>query len=97
MEPRWLGIELLQTVSHSNNPFIVRLSTLKEQWLPICLNDPICRKRKIRGTAFGLEDPLFKRHLADVRRWGFAKAHQVWGTYVFGPYDAPPKIIHLGE
>ena len=91
------GIELLQTVSHSNNPFIVRVSTLKEQWLPICLNDPICRKRKIRGTAFGLEDPLFKRHVADVRRWGFSKAHQRWGTYVFGPYDAPPKVIHLGE
>lgn len=90
-------VPLLRTPGHSNNPHILRVSTFRDQWLPICLSDPVCTQWKMRGTAFGIENPLFKKHLLDIRQSGFEQAHTDWGTYVYGDYNAPAGIVHLGE
>lgn len=90
-------VDLIRTVAHSNNPFIVRVDKFRQEWLPACLNDPIYQQYDLRGQALGIEDPLFKRHIQDVRRLGFAGAHDLWGTYVFGKMGDPPRIVHLGE
>ena len=90
-------MDLIRTVAHSNNPFIVRVDKFRQEWLPTCLNDPICQQFDLRGQAFGIEDPLFKQHIQDVRRLGFTRAHNLWGTYVFGKINDPPRIVHLGE
>ena len=91
------SLPLLRTVCHSNNPALIRVSTFRHQWLPICLHDPLSRAMDLRGKAFGLENPLFKAHIKDVRRLGFTRAHKTWGTYVYGSYDDPHRIVHLGE
>jgi hypothetical protein len=90
-------IDLIRTVAHSNNPHLVRVEKLRKDWLPICLNDPLCQKMDLRGKAFGIENPLFKRHLHDVREMGFAQAQEKWGTYIYGEIGDPPRIKHLGE
>ncbi|MCP4748717.1 MAG: tetratricopeptide repeat protein [Desulfobacteraceae bacterium] len=94
-ETRWPQAKLIQTVCHSNNPSIRRTDVFKDTWLPICFKDPLCRvSSNLRGTAFGIEEPLFKQYLVDVRQMGFTKAHEKWGVYVYGDYETAPKIIH---
>ena len=91
------NISLLKTTGHSNNPHILRIATFRDQWLPVCLNDLTWEKRKMRGTSFGIEQPLFKRYMMDIRQSGFDQAHALWGTYIYGDYNAPAQIAHLGE
>lgn len=91
------GTDLIRTVAHSNNPHLVRVEKLRHDWLPICLNDPYRQKMDLRGKAFGIENPLFKRHMQDVRKTGFAQAHATWGTYIYGRIGDFPRIRHLGE
>lgn len=90
------GIPLMRTVAHSNNPSIIRTSTLRDNWLPLCMQDPIYSVMDLSGTAFGIEEPLFKRHIQDIRRMGFSRAHEMWGTYIYGSAGDPEKIVHLG-
>ena len=90
-------IDLIRTVAHSNNPHLVRVEKLRSDWLPICLNDPLCRNMDLSAKAFGIENPLFKRHMQDVRKMGFARAQEIWGTYIYGQIGDPPRIKHLGE
>jgi hypothetical protein len=90
-------IDLIRTVAHSNNPHLVRVEKFRTEWLPICLNDPHCQKMDLRGKAFGIENPLFKQHMHDVRKMGFTHAQEIWGTYIFGQIGDPPRIKHLGE
>ncbi|RJQ82982.1 MAG: hypothetical protein C4519_07340 [Desulfobacteraceae bacterium] len=96
-EPPGQGMPLLRTVAHSNNPSIVRTSKLRDEWLPVCLNDPFYVRRDLRATAYGIEEPLFKMHIQDVHAAGFQKAHDRWGTYLFGHIGDAARIIHLGE
>lgn len=91
------GVHLVRTPAHSNNPFIARMAKLRDEWLPLCQNDPFCQKIDLRGTAFGFENPLFKSHMADIRRDGFLEAHKKWGTYVYGKPGDSARIEHLGE
>jgi hypothetical protein len=91
------AIKLLKTVCYSNNPAVIRVSKLNDLWLPMCLNDPLCRQLDLHGSSIGLENTLFKSHIKDVRRLGFKQAHQNWGTYIYGAYSMPPHIVHLGE
>jgi hypothetical protein len=90
-------IDLIRTVAHSNNPHLVRVEKFRTEWLPICLNDSHCQKMDSRGKAFGIENPLFKQHMHDVRKMGFTHAQEIWGTYIFGQIGDPPRIKHLGE
>ncbi|MDA8138506.1 MAG: tetratricopeptide repeat protein [Desulfobacteraceae bacterium] len=92
-----LGLPLLRTVAHSNNPAVLRASKLREVWLPICFNDAHYGTQNLKATAFGLEEPLFKKHIQDVRAQGFGRAHKDWGTYLYGRPEDPARIIHLGE
>ncbi|MEJ2039572.1 MAG: hypothetical protein P8X55_11650, partial [Desulfosarcinaceae bacterium] len=87
----------LRTPCHSNNLSILRVSTLKQAWLPACLEDPVYGRMDLRGKALGLEEPLFKRHIQDIRRMGFQKSHPLWGSYLYGNYEDPRRIEHLGE
>jgi predicted O-linked N-acetylglucosamine transferase (SPINDLY family) len=90
-------VDLIRTAAHSNNPHLVRVQKLRNDWLPICLSDPLCQKMDLSDKAFGIENPLFKRHMRDVRKMGFTRAHQIWGTYIYGQIGDPPRIKHLGE
>ncbi len=87
----------LRSVCHSNNPSIWRVSKLKNDWMPVCVNDPVYQNIELGGKAYGLKEPLFKQRIQDVRNMGFFKAHEKWGTFIFGAYETAPKIIHLGE
>ena len=87
---------LLRTSASSNNPSLMRVSTLRDQWLPMCMNDPVYGPADLGGTAFGLEEPLFKKHINDIRAYGFEKAHERWGTYILGNPGDPERIVHLG-
>jgi pyrroloquinoline quinone biosynthesis protein E len=88
-------VPLLRTTAHSNNPCLIRTHTFKHQWLPLCLQELIL-DMDISNTAIGFEEPLFKHHRDDVRRLGFNKAHEKWGTYVYGQPGDPSRINHLG-
>lgn len=87
---------LLKTAAHSNNPSLLRVSTLQRKWLPICLNDPVYGSADLGGTAFGVEEPLFKKHINDIHEYGFEKAHQQWGTYILGNPGDRERIVHIG-
>ncbi len=88
---------LLATSSYSNNPSIIRTEKLKNEWLPIC--DKALRhvKNHLGGSAFGIEEILFRTYVQDIRAQGFRKAHEKWGTHVFGRVGDPPRIRHIGE
>jgi tetratricopeptide (TPR) repeat protein len=96
-EHSYKSLQLLKTVSHSNNPSIIRTAKLRDEWLPICLSDKYYSRRDLADTAFGVEEPLLKKHMDDVRRSGFQNAHENWGTYLYGGIGEPAHIIHLGQ
>lgn len=91
------SIPVLRTSAFSNNPGIIRTEKLKEEWLPMCERalDRVCGK--MGGTAFGIEEILFRRQVKSIRCQGFDKAHEQWGTFIFGGAGAPRRIVHLGE
>lgn len=81
----------------SNNPHIARTSVAKSKWLPL-IDSPRNRWAKPYGDhagAFGVEDPLTHAIKEDVKKMGFAKAHTLWGTYIYGPLNYPPVIKHI--
>jgi tetratricopeptide (TPR) repeat protein len=88
---------LLKTTAYSNGPHILRVAKFKNHWLRMCIEDPISKTMPLQGTAIGIEEPLFKRYMIDVRQTGFEQAHSHWGTYLYGGYHFPAKIVHLGE
>jgi tetratricopeptide (TPR) repeat protein len=88
---------LLATSSYSNNPSIIRTEKLRNQWLPICENALRHVKNHLGGSAFGIEEILFRTYVQDIRAQGFRKAHEKWGTYVFGRAGDKPRIRHIGE
>jgi hypothetical protein len=96
-EKRITEAALLRTPAVSNNPNLVRVHTLTSRWLPLCLADPVVRSSDLRGYPFGVEEPLFKHQMTDIRRLGFSRAHARWGTYLYGQPNDPPQIRHLGE
>ena len=96
-ERRFKTTPLLQTSAYSNMPQVLRVSTLKDRWLPVCFADPMINKMELRGTAIGIEEPLFKKYMMEVRQWGFDRAHENWGTYLYGGYNHPASVVHLGE
>jgi hypothetical protein len=96
-ETLFSDMDLIRTVSHSNNPFIVRIDKFRREWLPVCINDPFFKKLDLRAMPIGIEEPLFKLHMQDVRRMGFAQAHKSWGSYVYGKIGDPARVLHLGE
>jgi len=91
------NMPLLRTSAFSNNPSLFRTSTFRDLWMPLCLRDPHYRNQDLSGTAFGIEEPLFKQHIEDIRCLGFGKSHEKWGSYVYGRFGDPARIIHLGE
>jgi hypothetical protein len=96
-EKRITEVALLRTPAVSNNPNLVRVHTLKARWLPMCTDDALIRISDLRGHSFGVEEPLFKQQMADIRCLGFRRAHGRWGTYLYGQPNDPPRIRHLGE
>lgn len=88
---------LMRTSSYSNNPSIIRTRTLKGEWLPFCEKSLRRVANRLGGSAFGVEEILFKKYVQDIRAQGFHKAHEKWGTYVFGNVGDGPRITHLGE
>lgn len=88
---------LIRTSQFSNNPSIIRTDKLKNEWLPICEEALKGVSNGLGGSAFGVEEILFKRYVRDIRVHGFQTAHALWGTHVFGKMGDPPRIIHLGE
>ena len=88
---------LLKTSSYSNNPSIIRTKKLKNEWMSICRTALRRVKGSLGGSAFGVEEILFRKYVQDIRALGFQKAHLDWGLYVFGRVGDPPWITHLGE
>ena len=88
---------LLSTSSYSNNPSIIRTEKLKNEWLPICEKALRHVKKHLGGSAFGIEEILFRTYVQDIRAQGFHKAHEKWGMYVFGRGGDKPRIRHIGE
>lgn len=88
---------LLATSSYSNNPGIIRTEKLRNEWLPICEKALRHVKNHLGGSAFGIEEILFRTYVQDIRAQGFGKAHEKWGTYVFGRAGDKPRIRHIGE
>jgi len=95
-ETRIEGPDLIRTAACSNNPQILRVAKMRRAWLPVCLADKVNGQCDLRGSAFGIEEPLFKSFMRDIRLLGFTAAHARWGTYVYGRINAQPKIHHLG-
>ena len=91
------GYALLHTSSYSNNPSIIRTEKLRNEWLPSCGRALQLVSGKLGGSAFGIEEILFKSHVEDIRTKGFIQAHAAWGACVFGSAGAPPRLVHLGE
>ena len=88
---------LMRTSQFSNNPGIIRTEKMKNEWLPICKEALKLVSDKLGGSAFGIEEILFRKFVADIRDDGFDEVHPQWGTYVFGGLGDPPRIVHLGE
>ena len=91
------GYAMLRTSSYSNNPSIIRTEKLKNEWLPKCHQALQLVSENLGGSAFGIEEILFKSHVRDIRKEGFGRAHTTWGACVFGPAGAQPRLVHLGE
>jgi hypothetical protein len=70
---------------------------LKGEWLPVCEQSLSRVANRLGGSAFGVEEVLFKKYVQDIRAQGFYKAHENWGTYVFGRVGDEPRITHIGE
>lgn len=90
-------VPLMRTSSYSNNPSIIRTEKLKNEWLPICEQALRLVAGDLGGSAFGVEEILFRNHVQDIRAQGFGRAHAQWGLHVFGNVGDPPRVIHLGE
>ncbi len=97
VDDRIAGCHLLKTSAYSNNPCILRVATFLERWLPLVALDPEFSKRGQNGSALGLEEPLFRCYMHDIRRFGFVDAHRRWGTYIIGAIGDCRRIVHLGE
>jgi hypothetical protein len=88
---------LMKTSSFSNNPSIIRTEKLKKEWLPICKKALRRVSNNLGGSAFGIEEILFRQIVKDIRALGFEKAHRKWGTYVFGKAGDSARVVHIGE
>ncbi len=88
---------MLRTSSFSNNPSIIRTEKLKNDWLPMCETALRRVSESLGGSAFGVEEILFRKYVQDIRAHGFQRAHLDWGMYVFGRVGDPPRLTHLGE
>jgi hypothetical protein len=88
---------LIRTSQFSNNPSIIRTEKLKNEWLPICEEALRGVSDNLGGSAFGVEEVLFRKYVGDIRAHGFHAAHALWGTYIFGRVGDPPRVTHLGE
>ncbi len=88
---------LLRTSSYSNNPSILRTDKLKREWLPLCAQALQQVSDRLEGSAFGVEEALFRQLVHDIRAQGFETAHTHWGTYLFGRAGDPARVVHLGE
>jgi hypothetical protein len=88
---------LMRTASFSNNPSIIRTDKLRSQWLPICEKALPLVSDDLGGSAFGVEEILFRKYVRDIRANGFQAAHALWGTHIFGRVGDPARVIHLGE
>jgi len=88
---------LLRTSSYSNNPSIIRTNKLKHDWLPQCKRSLHRVADDLGGSAFGIEEILFRLYAHDIRQHGFEEAHERWGLHVLGRVGDKPRITHLGE
>ncbi|MEJ2157936.1 MAG: hypothetical protein P8X96_21615 [Desulfobacteraceae bacterium] len=88
---------LMRTSSYSNNPSIIRTEKLKNEWLPICGQALRLVADDLGGSAFGVEEILFRNHVRDIRAQGFRRAHAQWGLHIYGNVGDPPRVMHLGE
>ena len=70
---------------------------MKTVWLPQCKQALQHVAGQLGGSAYGIEEILFKRHVEDIRENGFDDTHAAWGTHVFGCAGDPPRLVHLGE
>jgi hypothetical protein len=91
------GFDMLRTSQHTNNPCIIRTATLRDEWLPLCREALRRVAGSLGGSSFGIEEVLFRLQAKDIRNEGFDKAHEKWGTFVYGNIGDAPRVVHLGE
>jgi hypothetical protein len=91
------SVPLLRTSAFSNNPCIMRTEKMVNDWLPMAASETDIASRCKKGSAVGMEEPLFKNYIQDIRQHGFSNTHRRWGTYLYGDVCDSPRIVHLGE
>ncbi len=88
-EPRVTEISCLKSWCFSNTPYIAKTEALLK-WLPLFRED----------TAFvternPVEGPLQVQLFQDSMKYNFDKAHDLWGTYIYGKMNDPQVVKHM--
>lgn len=94
-EPRIKEIELLKTWNISNNPHLARTNVVRNEWLPYLRRD---KKRTSYGRMsgpWGVEDAYNKYVQLQEKRLGYERAHEKWGTYLYGALGHDPVVQHI--
>ena len=78
----------------SGNPHIMRVSAIKDFYLPT-LNEKVPLEKAV-GRSFLERDikPIIEQ---DIKNLGHDKALEMWGTYIYGTVPHPPVVEHTGD
>ena len=101
-ENRISEIPLLQTKVFSNNPHILRVSKMRDYWVPIINGThnprywrPYENQTGSHAGAHGIEEPLVDAARNMIRQRGWDGMHTRWGTYIYGHYGDPSYVMHM--
>lgn len=80
-------LPLTMTSAWSNNPHVVRVSKWRDDWAA-----RLGPQRHQRAD--GVEEVLYFAYNRDIFTKGFRESNAEWGSYLYGPYHAPPLVYH---
>jgi hypothetical protein len=87
-EPRVTEISCLKSWCFSNLPYIAKTEAL-QKWLAIIESDSYFENIN------PVEGPIQVRIFQDSMKYNYPKAHEMWGTYIYGKMNAPKVVNHL--
>lgn len=85
------GVPLIGTDGWGDSPQFAHRDHYYKFVLPNVVDDV-----KRDGGRYGLEAPVWRSYRQDVRRMGFQRAQQYWGSFIYGRFGDEAYVRHLG-
>lgn len=85
------NIKLLKVWSYSGNPHIVRNTFLNNKVLPV-----MKLSKWVNHHKRGMEAPMTELIKFKLKKFGKDKSHKMFRTYIYGGFNEPAFVVHIG-